>query len=94
MKIQYQYMMPPFFKPYKEMTDREANQYFEYYVSQIPIRIAYLQNFLDNNVDKKSDWILRKIRWLSFGIGMVTCLSNSKRQIIKKIRHCIFPMVY
>lgn len=35
------------------MTDREANQYFEYYVSQIPIRIAYLQNFLDNNVDKK-----------------------------------------
>ena len=43
------------FKPYKEMTDREANQYFEYYVSQIPIRIEYLQNFLDNNVDKKSD---------------------------------------
>ena len=32
------------------MTDREADQYFEYYVSQIPIRIAYLQNFLDNNL--------------------------------------------
>lgn len=53
MKIQYQYMMPPFFRPYKEMTAREANQYFEYYVSQIPIRIEYLQNFLDKNVDKK-----------------------------------------
>ncbi len=53
MKIQYQYMIPPFFRPYKEMTAREANQYFEYYVSQIPIRIEYLQNFLDKNVDKK-----------------------------------------
>ena len=94
MGIQYQYMIPPFFKPYEKMTVREAEQYFEYYVSQIPIRIEYLQNFLDKNVDKKSDWILRKIRWLSFGIGMATCLSNSKRQIIKKIRPCIFPMVY
>ena len=53
MGIQYQYMIPPFFRPYKEMTDREANQYFEYYISQIPIRIAYLQNFLDKNADKK-----------------------------------------
>lgn len=35
------------------MTVREADQYFEYYVSQIPIRIEYLQNFLDKNVDKK-----------------------------------------
>lgn len=35
------------------MTAREANQYFKYYVSQIPIRIAYLQNFLDKNADKK-----------------------------------------
>lgn len=46
-------MIPPFFRPYKEMTAREANQYFKYYVSQIPIRIAYLQNFLDKNADKK-----------------------------------------
>lgn len=35
------------------MTDREADQYFEYYVSRNPIRIEYLQNFLDKNVDKK-----------------------------------------
>ena len=52
MEIHYQYMMPPFFKPYHEMTANEAKQYFEYYISQIPNRINYLQNFLESNANK------------------------------------------
>lgn len=44
-------MEPPFFKSFYEMNAKEAKEIFNFYISQIPIRIQYLESFLTKNFD-------------------------------------------
>ena len=45
-KLSYEIWQPNFFKPHAEMNKKEAKAYFDDYISQIPERIAYLENYL------------------------------------------------
>lgn len=53
MNVNYQIMEPPVFKPFEDMTKQEAKEYFNFFCEQIPIRIAYLQNWLNENTKEK-----------------------------------------
>lgn len=51
MKIKYEIMEPPFFKSFYDMNAKEAKEIFNFYTSQIPIRIKYLESFVSKNAD-------------------------------------------
>ena len=65
-KIHYDILIPPLNKPFVDFTKKEAEDYFEWFLSQIKFRVVYLQDYsgieLDYSIDSLDDiwgWFLK-----------------------------------
>ncbi len=79
--MDYPLMTPPFdLKPFEEMNKKEAKQYFEWYVSQIPERIAILKKVSNGQIllDYSKESLIPLFTWF---LSTVTIYQLSEEEI-------------
>ena len=79
--MNYPVMKPPFeFKDFESMNKKEAKQYFDWYLSQIPERIEILKKVSDNQIalDYSKESLIPLFSWF---LSTVTIYRLSKEEI-------------
>ncbi len=92
--IDYEYMLCPFeFKDFEEMKKKEAEEYFNWYVSEVDNRINYLNEYIkkdtNNNVsflDYTPESLIPLWNWFQ---TKITFVEESKEEIERKAKE--FP---
>ena len=62
-KLNYDILIPPMHPPFAEMTGEEAQQYFEWFVAQIPNRIHYLAQYSKIKLDYSDTSLIAIWKW-------------------------------
>lgn len=79
--MDYPLMTPPFhLKPFEEMNKKEAKQYFEWYISQIPQRMAILKQVSNGQIllDSSKESLIPLFTWF---LSIVTIDQLSEEEI-------------
>ncbi|MBQ9387554.1 MAG: hypothetical protein IJU01_02705 [Lachnospiraceae bacterium] len=62
-RLKYDILVPPISKPFKKFTPKEAEDFFQWYISQIDSRVRYLQDYSGVELDYTVDSLIDIWEW-------------------------------
>ena len=85
-KLNYDILVPPFYKPFEKFNSKEAEIYFKWYISQLKNRIDYLEGYSDTSLNYSVNSLVDIWEWF-LNIAEIEKTPKIKRaEIIKQLK--------